>query len=311
MNASHAPIICCGFTPCIQRVLEYAHLDKGAVNRARKVTLGIGGKGANTARMVRQLGAESLLVGFAGGANGRLLEQMLEREGVAYRHVEVSGETRICQTLIEADNPETTELVEEMPAISDVEWQAMLGLVESLDLENAIVPVSGRLPEGAPVDAYAQIAATVSRGGGHVIVDAPGEPLLQVLEHEPVMVKVNDVELLQTVSAENLFDACLSLIGRGARSVLVTRGARTAFYVDESQTLELFPPRIQAINPVGSGDAVTAGIAVALREGSERVDMLIEGMACGAANALNLMCGMVRQEDVERLREEVRIESVK
>ena len=59
-----------------------------------------------------------MLVGFVGGANGMLLEQMLDAEEIGYRHVVVEGETRICQTLVEAGNPETTELVEEMPPLT-------------------------------------------------------------------------------------------------------------------------------------------------------------------------------------------------
>ena len=52
MNASLEPIICCGFTPCIQRTIEFQRLGKGEVNRASRVTIGMGGKGANTARML-------------------------------------------------------------------------------------------------------------------------------------------------------------------------------------------------------------------------------------------------------------------
>jgi tagatose 6-phosphate kinase len=310
MSTACRSIICCGFTPCIQRILEFQHVEKGAVNRAGKVTLGIGGKGANTTRMVKQLGGDGLLVGFAGGANGQLLEEMLTSEGVTFHHVEVEGETRICQTLVEAGNPETTELVEEMPPITPVEWNSMLTLLHSMPLGESIVTLSGKLPAGAPVDAYAKVASLVSRSGGRIILDAPGEPLLLALEHEPFMVKINDVELLQTVGSDDLIDACMQIIGRGARSVLVTRGARSAFFVDERQTLELFPPKIEAINPVGSGDAVTAGLAVALSEGETVSEILVNGMACGAANALNLISGMLTLEDVNRLRSEVRIEAV-
>lgn len=310
MSTSSNAIVCCGFTPCIQRIIEFGHVEKGTVNRAKKVTLSIGGKGANTARMVKQLGGNPVLVGFAGGSNGELLERMLVAEGIAFRHVDAKGETRICQTLVESGNPETTELVEEMPPLNPEEWQRMIDLFGSLDLGNAIVAISGKLPAGAPVDAYAQIAALAVEQGARIIVDAPGEPLLLSLEHEPYMVKINDVELIQAIGGEDVVDAALRLIGRGARSVLVTRGARSAFYVDELQTLEIFPPEIDAVNPVGSGDAVTAGISISLMNGKETSDMLVEGMACGAANALNLKSGYLVMGDVERLRNQVRIEEV-
>ena len=305
MNTSSKPIICCGFTPCIQRILEFQKVVKGAVNRSSKLTVGIGGKGANTARMVKQLGGIPMLVEFSGGANGKLLEQMLESAGVDFRHVGVEGETRICQTLVEAGNPETTELVEEMPPIHSDEWDKMTMLFQSMDLAGSMVPISGKLPAGAPTDAYAQLCGIVKKQGGRVILDAPGEPLLLSLEHHPFIVKINDVELLQTVDGDDLMSACREILNKGAQAVLITRGSRTAYFVDGDRTLEIFPPKIEAINPVGSGDAVTAGMAVALNGGKDIPEAMIDGMACGAANALNLLSGFLKQEDVDRLREEI------
>jgi 1-phosphofructokinase family hexose kinase len=260
--------------------------------------------------MVKQLGAESVLIGFAGGENGVLLEQMLDAESVGYRHVGVEGETRICQTLVEEGNPETTELVEEMPPLSPDNWQQMVTLCESLDLVGTIVTVSGKLPAGAPVNAYAQICGLVHDHGGRVIIDAPGEPLLLALEHKPFIVKINDSELLQTMGGNDLMSACRDLMQRGAESVLITRGSRSAFYMDGNQTLEIIPPEIDAVNPVGSGDAVTAGMAVELSRGKDIFEAIVAGMACGAANALNLISGLLSPDDVERLRREVQINPV-
>lgn len=305
MTTYSKPIICCGFTPCVQRILEYKKIEKGRVNRASRVTQGIGGKGANTARMVGQLGEKSLLLGFLGGPNGRLVEKMLEAEGVESRHVEVAGETRICQTLVEAGESETTELVEEMPPVSESEWKHMLALVQAVDADSAVVSICGKLPAGAPVDAYAQVISILVAKGGRVILDAPGEPMLCALAFKPTLVKINDVELFEAVGGDDIVEAAELLLKRGAQSVLITRGGQSAFFVDQDQQLEIFPPTIDAVNPVGSGDAVTAGMAVALSEGAELHDMLIRGMACGAANALNLVSGLLKIEDVEALRAQV------
>ena len=305
MNEFSKVVVCCGFAPCVQRILEFDFLKKEQVNRALKVSIGIGGKGANTARMVNQLGEEPLLLGFAGGTNGRLLEHLLDKEGVPYKHVEVRGETRICQTLVAQGTPETTELVEEMPPLEENEWSAMIKLLKSEDLSNAVVPACGKLPAGAPVDAYAQVAFIVKSQGGDLIIDAPGEPLLRTLEHRPALVKINDVELKNTLKGKDLKDSCLRMLALGAQSILITRGAKTAFYVSDSTQFEIVPPKIQAINPVGSGDAVTAGIAVAMAQGRSVQEMLIQGMACGAANALNLKSGFLKMSDVKRLSSEV------
>lgn len=299
MSASSKPIICCGFTPCIQRILEFRAIEKSAVNRASRVTMGLGGKGVNTARMAGQLGGASELIGFAGGANGRLLESFLMQEGVSFRHVQTQGETRICQTLVEVGNPEPTELVEEMPPVTPGEWQEMVELLQSVDFSERVVTLSGKLPAGAPADAYAQVVEMAA--GSRVILDAPGEPLLRALKHKPFMVKINEVELFQTVDEKVLSTACRQLIERGAQSVLITRGGRSAFFMDETRLHEILPPKIKAVNPVGSGDAVTAGLAVALSRGRRISEAIAFGMACGAANALNRVSGQLNLTDVERL----------
>ena len=310
MNDTTKPIICCGFTPCVQRIIEFPKLEKGSVNRATCVTVGIGGKGANTARIVKQLGGHPVLVGFVGGENGALLEKMLDAEAGGYRHGVVEAETRICQTLVEEGNPEITELVEEMPPLSSDNWQHMMKLFQSLELADAIVPISGKLPAGAPVDAYAQVCETALNQGACVMLDCPGEPLLLALEHRPFMVKINDEELLGTVSADNLLQGCRELMDRGAQSVLITCGGRNAYYMDHSLTLEIEPPAIRAVNPVGSGDAVTAGLAVELARGSDVREAIQTGMACGAANALSLISGLLDPADVERLRPKVDVREI-
>ena len=184
----------------------------------------------------------------------------------------------------------------------------MMKLFQSLELADTVVPISGKLPAGAPVDAYAQICKLVHDSGGRIIIDAPGEPLLLALEYEPSIVKINDNELLETLGGDDVLSACSKLMNFGACSVLITRGSQPATFVDASRTLEIFPPAIKAVNPVGSGDAVTAGLAVALNNGKDLADALIDGMACGAANALNLVSGVLKPDDVERLRPLVRIE---
>lgn len=310
ISASSKPIICCGFTPCIQRIIEFKKFEKGRVNRVLRLTNSVGGKGANTARMVTQLGGTSMLVGFLGGANGERVKKILAHEEVVFQHVEVTGETRICQTLIEENNPEPTELVEEMPPISIQDWDRMMMLLNSLEFSDRMVSVSGKLSIGAPIDAYAQISKMVARQGGRVMLDTPGESLLLALKHNPFLVKINDVELRHTMGSDNLIEASQELIQRGAQSVLITRGGRSAFYIDKFETLRIYPPKIKAINPVGSGDAVMAGLAVELNQGRSIHEAIIRGMICGAANALTLISGLLELNDVDRLRGQVTIHKV-
>ena len=309
MNTVEYNVLCCGFSPCVQRIVEFSSFEKGAVNRAVRTTIGVGGKGANVARMIRGLGEDPLLLGFAGGANGRMLERMLDAEGVRCFHVETVGETRICQTLSATNDPEPTELVEEMPAVRAGEWERMLErLSEVMNRDVEWVAMAGKLPAGLPADAYARVAEMAADRKAEVVIDASGEALIAALKFRPLLAKMNAEELALTLGTDDPVAGAEELLARGARSVLITRGAKSAFYVDAAGTSEWFPPRIEAVNPVGSGDAVTAGFVTASLRGAPVEEALRFGMACGAANALERVSGRFDLSDAERLRDEVRIE---
>jgi len=182
INETIQPLLCCGFTPCVQRMITFHGLEKHGVNRALHVEEGVGGKGANTARVLSQMGADPTLLGFVGGENGRRLERMLDAEGVRYPHVSTVGETRICQTLLEEGRGDPTELVEEMPPLSKMEWSQMEDLISKMDLSGK-VSVSGKLPKGAPEQACAWITKKVQEAGGQIVLDVPGAPLLKASAH--------------------------------------------------------------------------------------------------------------------------------
>jgi tagatose 6-phosphate kinase len=172
-----------------------------------------------------------------------------------------------------------------------------------------MVAISGKVPAGIPDDFYELIAAVVRRQGGRVILDTQGEPLLRALDQHP-FVKINREELCRTMQASTLLGAAESLLTKGASGLLVTDGAHPAHLFNDEKRWQIQPPKVDAINPVGSGDAVTAGMIFALDQGASIREAVRLGMACGTANALQLMCGILDVVDVNRLREDVFIERV-
>jgi len=70
------------------------------------------------------------------------------------------------------------------------------------------------------------------------------------------------------------------------------------------------PPRIAARNPIGSGDAVAAGLVWQLLRGADLGEACRWGTAAGSANALTRMAAEVTRADVERLACEVRVEAL-
>ena len=60
-------------------------------------------------------------------------------------------------------------------------------------------------------------------------------------------------------------------------------------------------PQINAVNPIGSGDSVSAGTAYVLAEGHSLPEAFVFGLACGTSNAMNLEPGMVKLDQIVEL----------
>ncbi len=297
-----------GFAPALQKSSVFDEVRLGEVNRACSTDWGVGGKGANVARMVVQLGGRSRLLGFSGGANGRRYEALLREEGVVHEHVAVAGETRICHTLLQSDGALTTELVEEMPGVTAADEAAMWELITSFDLRG-VHALSGKLPAGLSVDFYARICGVIREQGGRAILDTQGEPLRWAWEQAP-FVKLNREELTRTVGVADVVEAGRLALEAGASGLLVTDGAETAMLFTGEERFRIEPVGVQTVNPVGSGDAVTAGMVVALQGGESLEDAVRLGMACGASNAAQMACGVIDRDQVMALRERVVLERI-
>src|SRR6185503_1493721 len=87
----------------------------------------------------------------------------------------------------------------------------------------------------------------------------------------------------------------------GARNVVVTAGSAPTVAFDGNHFWRIDSPRVKAVNPIGSGDAFTAGLAWRLSRGDTLAEACCWGAACGAANALTLMAGELNLRDVRRL----------
>jgi fructose-1-phosphate kinase PfkB-like protein len=65
-------------------------------------------------------------------------------------------------------------------------------------------------------------------------------------------------------------------------------GQDGAVAAQAGQAWHIAAPRVRALSPVGSGDAMMAGLTVALSRGEPLADATRYGVAIGAANTLTL-----------------------
>jgi fructose-1-phosphate kinase PfkB-like protein len=169
--------------------------------------------------------------------------------------------------------------------------------------------MTGSLPPGLPAWTYANLIDLARGSGKQVLFDSSSEPLRQGLRAGPFLVKVNQIEagelLGQSISdMAGATEAADRLHRFGPTLAVVTLGRAGAIVVSETEKLRLIPPELTPLNSVGSGDAVMAGLACAIRRGYSTEQMGTLAMAAGAANALH-GGGRCTAEEIRLLQREV------
>jgi tagatose 6-phosphate kinase len=172
--------------------------------------------------------------------------------------------------------------------------------------------MSGTITPGGPADFYFRCAQLAHRAGALSVVDAQGSLLLEALKARPGLVKPNRLELAATVrrrlkSEADVQRAMREFSERGAQRVVVTAGKHPALAFDGCTFWKVISPRVNAVNPIGSGDAFTAGLVWRLVRGDDLGEACRWAAAAGAANALTLMAGDVKRPEVERLAKKVHV----
>jgi tagatose 6-phosphate kinase len=306
-------IICLGVTPAIQRVMSFDGLVIDEVNRAVETSESVAGKSINVAKVLAALGEEVVATGFVGGERGEALRQELDRREIRHDFVTVDARTRMCVTVMDRAAGTVTELVEESRPVEPAAYERLTGKLRTLLGGARMLVLSGTLTPGGPSDYY-RTCIELARGHGvGVLLDTQKRPLLEALGARPTLVKPNRAELAAALgvaidSERALREAMGEVIRRGAESVVITMGREGAMGLHEGRFWRVSAPAIDAVNPIGSGDAFSAGLAAAMVHGRDFTDSLRWGAACGASNALTALAGEVRAEDVQRLIGQVQVE---
>jgi tagatose 6-phosphate kinase len=303
-------ILCLGTTPAAQRVMIFRQVVLDAVNRAATTLDGAAGKSVNVAKVLRVLGEQPLATGFLGGDRGNFVRAVLAEQGVESEFVAVSARTRQCVTVIDESAGTQTEFVEEGALVEPAHWDGLQAILRRRTPGSRAVVMSGTIARGGPKDLYFHAARLARAAGALSVVDAQGPPLQEALAAGPDLVKPNRAELAATVGRELPDEAAVraamrDLVTRGARRVVVTAGKEPALAFDGRDFWSVVAPRVQALNPIGSGDAFTAGLVWRLVRGDDLGEACRWGCAAGAANALTAMAGEVTFAEVERLAPEV------
>ena len=294
--------------------LDTFHLD--TVNRVEKVQKAAGGKGLNVTRVLKQVGEDVVATGFIGGEIGSYVKKQLTRNDIKNSFVEIGNETRNCIAVLH--DGQQTEILEQGPTIQEHE---ALNFIEHLEiiLNNVeVVVISGSLPKGLASNYYVEIVELCKQCDVAVVLDCSGEALKKVLESQqkPTVIKPNTEELSQLIG-KNITDDIQELksvlsgqLFQGIEWIVVSLGAKGAFAKHNDKFYRVKIPKINVVNPVGSGDSTVAGIAASLAHALPDVGLLKNANVLGMLNAQEEQTGYVNLEHSEVLYSQIEVEEV-
>ncbi|MFF2449678.1 tagatose-6-phosphate kinase [Neobacillus sp. NPDC058068] len=269
------------------------------VNRVETVRKTAGGKGLNVARIISQMEEKVLATGVLGGTIGEYIVQELTKSDIENDFLRINQESRNCIAILH--DGKQTEILESGPTLTADEGAAFLEKYESLLSEVSLVTISGSLPKGLQMNFYQQMLEISHEKGIPVIVDSSGESLRQVLLHKekPFAIKPNITELSQLLRMEvkqtigSLKHVLNNELFNGIEWIVVSMGKDGAFVRHGEDYFRITIPKIDVINPVGSGDATVAGLAVALSRNQSVETVLKTAMTTGMLNTMEAGTGYI------------------
>ena len=305
-------IVAAGLSPAWQQILSFDALRWGEVNRARAAHWCASGKVLNVGIALAHLRAQSLTIAPLGGLAGQAIADEFVRLKVPARWIAVESPSRVCTTLLEADGPRTTELVENAGAISAAELVHFeAAYLESVAAAEAVV-LTGSIPPGASADLFRRLLEATQTPA---ILDIRGPELTAALHCRPLVVKPNREELGHTVGKSLDSDSALhaamhELNERGAQWAVVSHGRHAVWATSAGRLYRLRPPSVRLVNAIGSGDCLAAGIAWQIAQGREPLDAIRTGIAAASLNATMLLPGRLDPAEVLALAETIAVEQV-
>lgn len=292
------PILAVCLNPVIQNTLVFDSVKLDHVNRAAQHRVDASGKGVNVARVLTQLGQPCVHATHAGGQNRDWFLAMCQKDRLDVRWVDSGSDIRICTTVIDLSAGTATELVQEAQAVQPNTEADFMQLFDMVLPSCAMLVVSGTKASGYSDGIIPWMAERAFQLGIPAILDIKGQDLLACLQWCPLVVKPNIHEALATwpLGTEKPLRTHIAAIAAELKiqyqtELVITRGKESIWFNEGGQPAEEPIVPAKTINPIGSGDSFTAGLAYVMLKGGSLREAIQEGARLGARNAENLKVG--------------------
>ena len=275
--------------PAVDRIITADRLvfeDRGYILDRSEAA---GGRGINASQVVHAFGGKTVAVLTAGGPAGERIEKLLGTLGFSSDIVHVRAETRTNLTISDKHGL-TVKLNERGAPLEASELKEIKKKVEGRLPKTQWLMICGSIQPGVPPHYYCEIIEMAKSHGVKTLLDTDGEALQHALEAKPTVIMPNQHEAERLLSRALITRGqCLEAVdvmqAMGPENVILSLGARGAIGSSPEGVFEALPPRIEALCPIGAGDALGAAFAWSMEKKKSFSEALRWGVATGTAAA--------------------------
>jgi len=279
------------FNPALDYVIHVDNFKVDFVNRVKEEHVFIGGKGINVSAILKELGYDTVALGFIAGFTGDEIDRgAVEQYGIKTDFIRVKdGMSRIN---VKLKSDEETEINGVGPNITDEDIEKLYAQLDQLKKDDVLV-LSGSIPKCVRDDIYEVILERLQDRGILFVVDATGQLLVNVLKYKPFLIKPNNHEIeeifnVELKGEEDIVKYAKKLQEMGARNVLVSLAGDGSLLVDENdQVHRMGVCKGKVKNSVGAGDSMVAGFIAGYLKNHDFQEALELGTASGGATAFS------------------------
>ncbi|MBN1757084.1 MAG: hypothetical protein JW863_02135 [Chitinispirillaceae bacterium] len=301
--------------PSLDVVYRLPELQGGSEYRDCSCTQVPFDKGLNVARVVHALGEEVHVAGIVPEYGLKRFADMLDANGIVHRLFPVPGDLRVTTTILESETRGRTRIAATPLVIPSRLQHDFTGFIARQMKSGDYWCFSGDLPRGFSDNAFSVLLDAGSEQRCQTLLDTSGVPLQKGVRSRPTIIKPNLSEL------ENFFGEQVRgvhhialkgkrLLDMGITYIFISLGADGMIALHKNDCILCSAPSVEVLSSEGSGDALVAGVLVALKRQFSFTETCRLAVACGSAKTVCKGPAGINPDTVWQFMEEVRITSV-
>ncbi len=264
-----------------------------------------GGKGINISRALAENGIENTAYVVVGKENGEDFLKQLDADKINYKALFTDGRIRENITIHTENQPETR--------ISFLGFSADESLIDNIksmleneELDNSIVALTGRLPDGLNIEYVKYFLKELKAKGAKIVLDSRSFSKQDIKDTKPWLIKPNEEEIkmysdISVKDFKSAKEAAQKLKAEGVENVMISLGARGAVLCCDDGTFFAEAPKINAVSTIGAGDSTIAGFIAAIVKGKSYYEALNMAVLFGSAACMTQGTRPPKKEDIEKL----------